>query len=174
MWHTIRAELEVPLAQEETFSFFSKAENLQRITPDSLDFQILTPGPIEMREDTVIDYRIKSMGLPMRWRTLITVWDPPQQFVDEQIKGPYQTWIHRHSFIPLAEDRTLIRDYVRYELPLTPLGEITHPIIRAQLNGIFRFRDEETPKLICPGKEDQCIKRTFPDERPHRVAWDKA
>lgn len=152
MWHSIRTELTLDLPREEVFAFFAYAENLEKITPDELGFRILTPLPIEMRQDVVIDYRISLHGLPMRWRTLIPVWDPPHEFVDEQIKGPYKTWIHRHTFEELGPRRTKIIDYVRYELPFTPLGDIAYPLIKRQVEGIFRHRNEVIPKLLEPAE----------------------
>lgn len=161
MWHYIRTEVEVPLEIEAVFAFFSKADNLERITPKSLGFKILTPHPIEMRQDTVIDYRIGLNGIPMRWRTLIAVWQPPYEFVDEQLKGPYQTWIHRHSFSPMESGGTRITDYVRYELPLTPIGDIAHPLIKRQLQGIFKHRNAVIPALLLGQRAGEAREVSF-------------
>ncbi|MEM8549528.1 MAG: SRPBCC family protein [Verrucomicrobiota bacterium] len=152
MWHSIRTELELPLPIDQVFAFFSKAENLERITPASLGFKILTPLPIEMRQDAIIDYKISLQGIPMRWRTLIPVWQPPYEFVDEQIKGPYKTWIHRHSFENLG-GRTKMTDYVRYELPFTPLGDLAYPLIKKQVTEIFEHRNKKIPELLLEGLE---------------------
>jgi len=152
MWHSIRTELTLNLPRETVFGFFSKAENLERITPPELGFSILTPLPIEMRQDVVIDYRIKLHGLPMRWRTLIPVWNPPYEFVDEQIKGPYKTWIHRHTFEAIDAEHTKIIDYVRYELPFTPLGDLAFPVIRRQVEGIFAHRNRVIPNCLGAAK----------------------
>lgn len=148
MWHELRSELTLPLPRDEVFAFFAKAENLQKITPDALGFAILTPLPIEMRQDVTIDYKIKLHGVPMRWRTLIPVWNPPHEFVDEQIKGPYKSWIHRHTFAELGPRETRMTDYVRYELPFTPLGDLAYPLIKRQVAGIFAHRNAVIPKLL--------------------------
>ncbi|QYY37036.1 SRPBCC family protein [Ruficoccus sp. ZRK36] len=148
MRHHLHAELELPLPIGEVFDFFSKAENLQRITPPSLGFEILTPLPIKMKVGTLIDYRIKISGLPMRWRTHIPVWDPPHEFVDEQLKGPYRSWVHRHRFEEIDSGRTRILDDVTYVLPLTPLGDLAYPFIKRQVETIFRYRNEMIPKLL--------------------------
>ena len=99
------------------FSFFAKPENLRRITPSTLDFQILTPTPISMVKGTVIDYNIKVMGIRVHWRTLITSYNPPTQFVDEQTKGPYLLWIHTHTF-KIKDEGVEIHDCIEYSIPL--------------------------------------------------------
>lgn len=160
MWHHVFTEIDLPIGRDEVFDFFSKAENLEKITPNSLGFQILTSLPIEMRQDTLIDYKIGLGPLPMKWRTLISVWEPPYQFVDEQIKGPYKTWIHRHSFSEV-EGGTRITDYVRFELPFTPLGDLAVPLIYRQLRGIFSHRNRTVPQLLLADRADEAKEVAF-------------
>lgn len=164
------ATIERPLP--EVFDFFAAAENLERITPPSLRFRIVTPTPIEMRAGALIDYRLRLNGIPFGWRTEITEWHPPggaqsreaawsstdhptrASFTDTQLRGPYHTWIHRHLFESVADasghpaGATEMVDEVRYRLPLWPLGGIALPIVRRQLKAIFSYRMEALERAL--------------------------
>ncbi len=125
---------------ETVFPFFATPENLEQITPASLGMQILTPSPIHMREGALFDYVVRVNGFPMRWTTLITVYDPPHTFVDVQLRGPYGYWHHTHRF-ESKEGGTLMQDEVRYVMPLGPLGELAHRLwVGRQLRQIFAHR----------------------------------
>lgn len=99
---------------KEVFQFFSDAGNLEILTPAFLRFEILTPVPIELRPGTLIDYRLKIRGIPVKWQSEITVWEPPHRFVDEQRRGPYRCWIHQHLFRE-EQAGTRVEDHVQYD-----------------------------------------------------------
>lgn len=146
--HVLHRELTLGLPREQVFEFFADAGNLERITPPELSFHIITPQPIDIRQGTLIDYKLKLHGLPMTWRTEITTWNPPFEFVDTQLRGPYAQWIHRHTFTEIDKDKTLIEDEVRYRLPLEPLGDLAHFIVRGQLNHIFDYRQKAVMSVL--------------------------
>jgi ligand-binding SRPBCC domain-containing protein len=114
---TLERRVHVDRPLDEVFEFFSNAANLERLTPGWLRFEIVTPQPIEMKVGALIDYRLTWRHIiPMRWRSEITVWDPPHRFVDEQRRGPYRQWIHEHAF-EVEGDGTAVIDRVRYGVP---------------------------------------------------------
>ena len=133
---------------DEVFAFFSDASNLSLITPDWLHFRILTPQPIAMQAGTLIDYQIKLFGVPMRWRTRIDSFDPPHQFVDTQVRGPYKLWRHTHEFAP-TDGGTLVTDLVEYQLRFGPIGWVANRVFVARaLARIFDHRAEAIARLL--------------------------
>jgi len=143
------AELWLPVPPDGLFPFFADAANLNALTPPLLNFHIVTPPPIVMREGTLIDYRLRVRGVPLRWRTRINVWQPPHRFVDEQIRGPYRLWLHEHTFEP-RDGGTLARDHVRYAVALDFL--VHRWLVRPDLEKIFAFRAQELRKRFPAGK----------------------
>ncbi|MBA2522945.1 MAG: SRPBCC family protein [Solirubrobacterales bacterium] len=145
--------LDVPV--ERAFDFFSRAENLEAITPPLLRFRITTVGPIEMGVGTLIRYRLRVRGIPVSWLTRIEEWEPPVRFVDRQVRGPYALWHHTHTFEPtgnVGEDGegTLMTDVVRYRQRFGPLGAIAERlVVRRDLERIFDFRRDSIPKLLA-------------------------
>ena len=138
----LRSSLWVPHPPAAVFPFFADARNLELLTPTWLSFEVLTPAPIEMRQGTLIDYRIRLHGLPLRWRTRIASWTPPHAFVDEQLRGPYAIWHHTHTFTP-GDGGTVLGDDVVLRPKGGPLaGLVMSAFVRRDVERIFRFRAE--------------------------------
>jgi len=138
--YTLTRETVIDKPLDEVFSFFSRPENLARITPPQMGFIIVSPPPIEMKTGAVIDYTVRVMGMRLKWRTLIEDYSPPEKFVDIQIRGPYKLWRHTHTFEE-KEGRTIMRDHVDYALPFGFIGRMVHALtVKRQLKAIFDYR----------------------------------
>ncbi len=138
--------LRKPLA--DVFEFFQQPGNLEQITPAFLAFKIVTPQPIVMKKDQRIDYTIRVLGFRMAWTSLISEYDPPYRFVDEQVTGPYRLWRHEHTFKEI-EEGTMIGDRVEYALALGAAGELAHRFfVKKDLERIFDFREQAIRKIF--------------------------
>jgi ligand-binding SRPBCC domain-containing protein len=143
-------QLWLPLPREKIFPFFADAANLEAITPPWVSFRTLTPTPIEMKPGTLIDYRIKIHGIPVKWRTRINAWEPPYRFVDEQLRGPYRKWVHEHTFVE-KDGGTLCLDRVEYDVPGGWL--IDKLFVRRDVERIFAYRQERIEELLLKQKQ---------------------
>jgi hypothetical protein len=147
---TLQTELWLPRPRDEIFPFFAEARNLETLTPPWLQFEVLTPAPIQMRPGALIDYRIRVHGLPIRWRTEIAEWQPPHRFVDVQLRGPYTLWHHTHTFQE-RDGGTLCADSVRYR----PRGGafMNWLFVRRDVEKIFQYRRQRM-EAIFGGKRE--------------------
>ncbi|QDU96636.1 SRPBCC family protein [Lignipirellula cremea] len=146
--HLLERKQTLAAPLEKVFAFFSDASNLEAITPPSLHFQIVTPLPIVMQEGTLIDYRLRLLGVPFSWKTRIDCYEPPVKFVDRQVSGPYDVWRHTHTFAATPEGVEMI-DRVEYRLPWSILGDLAHAVyVRRTLEQIFDYRQQTTARLL--------------------------
>ena len=147
--HELERSQRVEIPVEEAFAFYGDTLNLEPMTPPWLHFKVTTPGAVRMQPGALLDYRLKLHRVPIRWTTRIETWDPPEGFVDIQLKGPYKLWEHTHVFERDGEE-TVIHDRVRYALPLGPLGALAHRLfVRRDLERIFDYRAEAFSRLVA-------------------------
>lgn len=152
--HIFERTIWLPAERDYLFDFFSRAENLQLVTPGWLNFRVLTPLPVEMKLGALFDYRIRLYGVSLTWRTKITAWEPPHRFEDTQLAGPYRVWVHEHLFEP-ENGGTRMTDRVRYRSrggPLEPL--VDSLFVRSRLEKIFAFREEAFRQLFTQQQAD--------------------
>jgi len=140
----IQRDVWLPRPREEVFAFFADAANLERLTPPWLHFRILSPH-IVIARGVLIDYRLKIHGVPLRWQSEISRWDPPRTFVDEQRKGPYRRWAHTHTF---EEERggTRVGDSVEFEVPFE---WIAGRFVMRDVQAIFTFREQALSTIFA-------------------------
>jgi ligand-binding SRPBCC domain-containing protein len=147
----LRSVMSLPAPRDDVFRFFADARNLDRITPPFLKFRVLTAGNIDMRVGTRINYGLRVHGIPLRWTSEITVWEPPERFVDVQVRGPYRRWHHTHRFEDLGSTTRVI-DEVEYAVPG---GRLMHALfVRRDLLRIFNFRSVVLAQLFPHAKPD--------------------
>lgn len=147
---TFERQQRIARPRGEVFAFFEDATNLGRITPPFLDFRILTEAPIEMQVGTLIDYRISLLGVPLRWRTRIEVYEPLVRFVDVQLSGPYRRWRHTHEFSEVPGG-TLMVDRVEYALGFGAMGHAARALfVQRTLRKIFDHRRDAVAGIFAP------------------------
>lgn len=152
----------IPLNPKQVFSFFSRAENLEILTPPWLHFHISKNSSPEIKRGSLIEYKLRIHGFPVRWKTLISEWSHESFFVDEQLKGPYNKWHHLHEFEAVAGG-TLISDRVTYRVPGSLVGKLLLlPFIRRDVSNIFKYRTKKIRELFDNGASVNLPKKNRP------------
>lgn len=146
--YTLAFAQQVPRPLPRVFEFFSRAENLEVLTPPWLNFKILDVKPQPVQQGTLINYSLRVHGIPLRWTSEIVEWEPPHSFIDLQLRGPYKLWRHEHRF-KAREGGTLISDTISLTLPLGFLGQLAYRIkVRSDVQEIFAFRESKIRSLL--------------------------
>src|SRR5438132_10324727 len=101
-----------------------------------------------MQAGTVLDYRIRWLGLPLGLRMFVREWDPPFRFLDVQLRGPLARWEHRHLFLEEGGG-TWVEDRVTYGLPFGGLGRLVHAaLVHRQLRALWAYRQRRLGELV--------------------------
>ncbi|MBM4442607.1 MAG: SRPBCC family protein [Candidatus Rokubacteria bacterium] len=146
--HVLDARLWVGRPRPDVFAFFADPANLARLTPPSYRLRLVRP--VVMATGAVLDYELRWLGAPIRWRAFVREYDPPYRFLDVQLRGPYTRWEHRHRFLD-EDGGTVIEDHVVYRLPLGGLGRMAHAaLVGRQLRAAWDYRTRQLAALLGP------------------------
>lgn len=130
---------------EEVWNYFSTPLNLSVITPEWLNFKIISDVPKEMYEGLIIEYSITPiLKIRLKWVTEITHINKPYFFVDEQRFGPYKFWHHKHFFEELDDGTVLMTDEVHYILNFN----ILNLFVAKKLRAIFDYRYKKVDEIF--------------------------
>jgi ligand-binding SRPBCC domain-containing protein len=147
--YTLEREQIVHTSLDEAWIFLRDPGNLNKITPDDLDFQIVSPVPEVMFNGLLIEYKITIPFFGgQQWIAEIKHIREFHSFVDEQRIGPYTFWYHYHELNEVENGVRLI-DRVYYDVPWSFAGRQLHRmIIRKTLGRIFDYRSEKLSNIF--------------------------
>lgn len=167
------AEQWVPYPVELVFAFFANPANLPHLMPRKLetrieDARIEPPPPRPVAADESRRYKSVAAGVgseimisfypiawvPRRvsWLARITEFEWNSHFCDEQVRGPFTAFKHRHGICTESRDGqegTLVRDALEYELPYGLAGRMAGAAVRRQLAGSFAYRQKRLPEILA-------------------------
>ena len=134
---------------DECWAFFSSPQNLQKITPNDMGFEITDFDNKSVYPGQVIQYKVSPLfGIKLSWMTVITAVKDKAYFIDEQRFGPYTLWHHKH-FFEATEKGTKMTDVVHYALPLGFLGRIMNTlVVKNKLKEIFDYRRVKVDEIF--------------------------
>jgi ligand-binding SRPBCC domain-containing protein len=148
--YTLYAKQTVAKERDILWDFFRKPRNLNKLTPEDVEFKIISGKSDDFYKGKIISYKIKPFKMiSFNWVTEISQVKEGSYFVDNQIFGPYKMWHHEHHFKSNGDGTTDIIDKVKYKLPFYILGRLMHKIfIKRKLVNIFMFRQKQINNLF--------------------------
>jgi ligand-binding SRPBCC domain-containing protein len=148
--YRLKTEIWLPRPREEVFGFFADPANLERLTPSWLRFEIITKLNGVIEKGFQLNYQLRIHGVPIKWQSVISEWEPPNRFVDQQTRGPYRLWVHEHKFME-HDGGTLVGDNVHYSVPGGIL--VQRFIVAPDLDRIFKYRHMVLQTIFNPENE---------------------
>ncbi len=149
-FYQLLKQQKIPAPKETVWDFISSPENLKKITPIYMGFDIIMKNiPEKIYPGMIIQYKVSPIwGIPMSWITEITQVKDYEYFVDEQRDGPYSIWHHEHHLKPVAGG-VQMNDIISYKPPYGLIGTAANFIlIRKKLNEIFEFRSQAIERIF--------------------------
>jgi ligand-binding SRPBCC domain-containing protein len=150
MYYQLHQTQKIPASMEVVWDFMSSPENLKRITPPYMGFDVISnSNSKKMYAGMIITYVVRPvLNIPTNWVTEITHVKEGEFFVDEQRMGPYTLWHHQHKIEPI-EGGVLMTDIVTYIPPFGFIGAIANKLfIRNKLKEIFSFRTKAVEDIF--------------------------
>jgi ligand-binding SRPBCC domain-containing protein len=147
--YTLHKKLKLPITLDQAWNFLSNPKNLKTITPDSMNFQMVSVVDRPLYTGQIIQYTVTPLlGIKAKWVSEITHIEEKKYFVDVQMYGPYALWHHKH-FIKEVEGGVEMEDIIDYKVPLGILGQLVHPImVKPKLEEIFSYRQNKLIELF--------------------------
>lgn len=144
-----KTEQLVPVDINTCWEFFSSPLNLQKITPENMNFKIISGADKKIFPGQIITYRVSPFkGVSFNWVTEITHMVKDVYFVDEQRFGPYAFWHHKHFFSEV-EGGVLVQDHVHYAIPYGYLGVLINSLmIKNKVVEIFKVRGKALDEVF--------------------------
>lgn len=140
---------QLPIDNKTAWDFFSNPKNLATITPDKLNFRIISGANEKIYAGQIIQYKVNPFPVySSLWVTEISQVVEGNYFIDEQRYGPYDFWHHKHFFKAIPGG-TEIRDVVDFKVPFGWLGRnLLKGLIKRELKEIFTYRNNKLTELF--------------------------
>jgi ligand-binding SRPBCC domain-containing protein len=132
---------------EVIWEFHERTDILQLLTPPWQPVQIVRrEGGLDV--GAISEFRLFLGPIPIRWVARHIECNKPYLFVDEQIEGPMQSWVHRHQ-LQAENGQTRLSDAIAYELPGGWIAEfLLGWWVNSRLKEMLRYRHQVT-KQYC-------------------------
>jgi uncharacterized protein (TIGR01777 family) len=131
---------EIRATNKETFDYHTREGALERLVPP---WSILTVTSHEgnIKNGAMSTFKVRLGSIGFHWKATHFGYVQDWQFQDKMVKGPFQIWIHTHSFTPDKIGQCKMEDKIAYSPPFGKLGTmLLNKTIQHNLNQLFHYR----------------------------------
>lgn len=153
--YTLHKKQKLPISVEKAWAFLSNPSNLKVITPEEMNFDMISKINRDLFSGQIIQHQVTPMlGIKTIWISKIVHVEKYKYFVDEQLQGPYAFWSHKH-FVNKIDNGVEMEDIIDYKVPLGFLGRLAHPfLVKPKLEEIFEYRQKKLIELFGEYKNE--------------------
>lgn len=137
-------DLDLPVPAPDAFAWHARPGAFERLTPPWERIDVVA------REGTIHDgdrlvMKVRKGPVRLTWEALHKDFVPGEQFVDEQVRGPFAAWVHTHRVRQREAGGSVLTDTIDYRLPLGALGRLAFGrATRRMLDRMFAYRHRQT------------------------------
>ena len=139
----------LPFPADEAYRWHLRPGAFERLIPPWEDM-VPPPRPEGIHEGSRVAFTLRKGPVRLRWEALHRDFIEGRQFRDEQVRGPFPSWVHTHSFRADGAGDSVMEDRIVYGLPFGPLGRLLGgAMLERDLARLFAFRHRRTAQDLA-------------------------
>lgn len=145
---------EIQAPAREVFAWHQTAHALKTLIPP-WERVTIEQAPASLADGALAVLVLHVGPFNLRWvarhRDFIDRGEQGGEFTDEQVSGPFASWLHRHLVRATGPASCVLEDRIEYALPFGWLGEtLAGGHVRKKLARMFDYRHAATISALRP------------------------
>ena len=140
-----RKESTIAAPAEVVFSWHEAPDAFEKLTPPWEKVRIVERSAPGIQSGTRISLEMRLGPFKQNWVAVHSHYEAGRMFRDEQVSGPFSSWVHTHVVEPRGPNLSTLIDDIRYQLPFGFIGQILGGwLVRRKLKRLFDYRHHVT------------------------------
>ena len=142
----------LPVSAAELYAWHARPGAFARLAPPWQRIEVLEAAR-NLDPGARARVRLHVGPFPVEWVAEHVEHVPGVRFRDAARRGPFEKFDHTHTFGHDGEGRSVLEDWIEWELPFGKVGRLAEPFARRELARTFAYRHRITAwDLACHAK----------------------